>query len=302
MQKQSILKEVWPNFFIVGPPKTGTTSLYEYLKKVPEIYMSRIKEPTYFSSATVPKDDPVIRPIRNKEEYLNLFKDGNCQKIRGEASATYFSDPKAPIIISKIIPEAKILVSLRDPVERGLSHYRNHIEKFGISFHDKIKKEMNEKSEYCRPNVVLRNGLYNECLKRFLDVFGTKQVKIIIFEEWILEPKNVVEEILQFLGINYKMNEFQNEVHNPYKPLRTPRGSISKYFLNSETAKKMAKQIIPISGRKLLQKKILSKEKPKLEISKKDIEFLKEFYHEDVKKVQRLLGRNLAWKNFIKLK
>jgi len=55
--------EVWPNFFIVGAPRAGTTSLYFYLKQVPEIYMSEVKEPNYFSVCSVPKNH-YMKPIR----------------------------------------------------------------------------------------------------------------------------------------------------------------------------------------------------------------------------------------------
>jgi len=65
--------ERWPNFFIVGAPKAGTTSLHHLMKPIPEIYMSPVKEPNYFSSSTISNDHP-IAPIRNKKKHLDLFK------------------------------------------------------------------------------------------------------------------------------------------------------------------------------------------------------------------------------------
>ena len=64
--------ETWPNFFIVGAPKAGTSSLYAYLKDIPGIYMSPIKEPNYFSAATIPATSS-FGPIRDKKKYLSLF-------------------------------------------------------------------------------------------------------------------------------------------------------------------------------------------------------------------------------------
>ena len=66
--------DIWPNFFIVGATKAGTTSLYEYLRTILKIYMSPIKEPNYFNHVAVPNDDPIKFMIRDKKKYLELFK------------------------------------------------------------------------------------------------------------------------------------------------------------------------------------------------------------------------------------
>ena len=113
----------WPNFYIVGAPKAGTTSMYEYLKNVPGIYMSAIKEPNYFSINTVPDNHPVLKPIRDKMKYLSLFDDVTNEKIIGEASPDYLPDPDAPHLIHQVAPHAHIVIILRDPVERAFSDY-----------------------------------------------------------------------------------------------------------------------------------------------------------------------------------
>ena len=90
--------ERWPNLFIVGAPKAGTTSLYHYLNQAPEIYMSPIKEPNYFSAKTMGDKHPV-KPIRNKKKYQHLFENDKNSKYIGEASPTYLDDPEAPFLI-----------------------------------------------------------------------------------------------------------------------------------------------------------------------------------------------------------
>ena len=87
--------DIWPNFFIVGAQKAGSTSLYEYLKNMPEIYMSPIKEPSFFSVKIIPENHPQ-EAIRDKKEYLKLFEKVKDEKIIGEASPTYLADPEAP--------------------------------------------------------------------------------------------------------------------------------------------------------------------------------------------------------------
>lgn len=117
--------EKWPNFFLVGVSKAGTTSLYNHLKDVPEIFMSPRKESHYFSRKILPINHSE-RPIRNKKKYLKLFKNVSQEPIIGDASATHLSDPDAPKLIHEISPHAKILISLRDPVDRAYSAYLMH--------------------------------------------------------------------------------------------------------------------------------------------------------------------------------
>ncbi|MEX0656428.1 MAG: sulfotransferase domain-containing protein, partial [Nitrosopumilaceae archaeon] len=117
-----MIHELWPNFFIVGADKAGTSSLYAYLMNIPGIFMSRYKEPNYFSTMTF-GDNHDLRPIRDKKKYLELFKNVKNEKIVGEASPSYLGDKEAPKLIHKVSPEAKILICLRDPVERVYSHY-----------------------------------------------------------------------------------------------------------------------------------------------------------------------------------
>ena len=109
--------ETWPNFFIVGAPKSGTTSLYEYLKQIPQVYMSPVKEPHYFSKSIVP-DNHFLKPIRDKKKYLNLFEGAKNEIAIGEASPTYLADPEAPKLIHELVPNAHIIIILRDPIER----------------------------------------------------------------------------------------------------------------------------------------------------------------------------------------
>ena len=126
----------------VGAPKSGTTSLFAYLKTVPDIFMPEIKEPNYFSIVNVPKDSH-SKPIRDKKKYLELFKKVKDEKIIGEASVSYLSDPKAPKLIHKEVPDAHIIIIIRDPIERAYSHYfnkvRSNIEK--KSFHEAIDEK-----------------------------------------------------------------------------------------------------------------------------------------------------------------
>jgi len=287
--------ETWPNFFIVGAPKAGTTSLYAYLKNVPGIYMSPIKEPNYFSVSTHFKLGK--KPIRDKKKYLSLFKKVKDEKIIGEANPSYLSDPETPKLIHQTVPNARILISLRDPVERAYSAYLMTIRRGFTKKSFSQQMENTLSNEILPSGKVLTRGLYFNPVKKYLDIFGQKQVKIIIFEEFIKNPKTFIEEILEFLGYNKPLETFENEVHNPYAVVRS---SVTKYIFQNDTVRKFA-QIIPSSSRRILKERVMLKQQPKPKMNEEVKKKLVNFFHDDVEKLKTLLGRDLPWKNFDKL-
>ena len=94
----------WPNFFIVGVAKGGTTSLYNYLQEIPGIFLPIRKESHYFSRKTIPEDHSE-KPIQNKVDYLKLFEKASEKSIMVDASASHLSDPDAPKLIHEVSPE-----------------------------------------------------------------------------------------------------------------------------------------------------------------------------------------------------
>jgi len=300
MKTQENKQEKYPNFFIVGAPKAGTTSLYEYLRNVPGIFMSQNKEPNYFNINTRMEGE-YYRPIKKKSEYLKLFEQVKDEKIIGEASSGYFYDQDTPKLLHQISPNARILISLRDPVERAFSHYLMKFYK-GYSnrnFNEEITDELSNKVDKNNIIVRLEAGFYNQHIKRYLNFFDKNQIKIIIFEEWLKNPKFVLNEIFRFLSISQTINNFEEEVHNAFAIKEKPRGNISQYILKNKTASKITRKFIPSSRRRFIIKKIFMSrpEKPILEPA--DRELLIKLYQNDVKKLKKLLGRDLPWFNFL---
>ena len=114
-----------PTFFIVGAPKAGTTSLYHYLEEHPEVYMSPIKETNFFSSKQMQEQELYYdaTPIQSKNQYLELFKDVSQEKQVGEASVSYLYYTGVAKKILEFNPKAKIVIMLRNPVDRAFSHF-----------------------------------------------------------------------------------------------------------------------------------------------------------------------------------
>ena len=124
-----------PNFIVIGASKAGTTSLYEYLKQHPQIYMSPMKELRFFAiegekvDFCGPWDRIEIErySIKTLEDYKNQFQGVTDEIAIGEASPWYLYSEKAPKSIKSYIPDAKLIAILRDPVDRAYSHFSMHV-------------------------------------------------------------------------------------------------------------------------------------------------------------------------------
>ena len=209
-------EEIWPNFFIVGAQKAGTTSLYFYLKDIPQVYMSPLKEPFYFAPHAVHNSASDI--IRDKKEYLRLFEKANGHIAIGEASPIYLWDPDAPKLIHQTVPHARIIMILRDPIERAYSIYLEKVRYSGVksSFYDELMRDYKSQDKLYGPSqLYVEMGMYYEQVKRYFDTFGREQVKVIIFEEFIQHPEQTVNEVLAFLGVNNTVTADMMEHYNP---------------------------------------------------------------------------------------
>jgi len=281
--------EKWPNFFIVGAPRAATTSLDDLLKRSEGVFMPSHKEPHYFSSI---ESSILWTAIRDKKKYLALFKKAPEGALIGESSTSYSWDPTSAKSIHQIVPEAKIIISLRDPVERAYSHYLLRIGG-GItySFSEAIKIALDTKNDFVQ-RIIILGGWYNEQVKRYLETFGKKQVKVLIFEEFIKNPKKTMKEIFEFLNLK---NEPPEEVELVHNILTKPRSKIALSLLQNTTVRKIARNLLPASVAVFGVKQVLGKKISKPPMLEKDRIFLQNLYRNDVKNLQKMLNIKLPW-------
>lgn len=291
-------QEIWPNFFIVGAVKAATTSLYYYLKDIPGVYMSPVKETRYFSTRNV------LREITDKNEYLDLFRKAADHDAIGEATPSYLWDPDTPGLIHQVVPAARIIMILRDPIERAYSHYLMDLRYTGRtkSFYDELIEGYNSQEKVKivgESNLYVDLGMYYEQVKRYFDVFGRERVKVVIFEEFVKDPVGTVNEILAFLEVNHRVSQIDSNQYNPYS---LSRSRISVWFnafihwLHNKNLKPYKTlHLFPDYMKVTLADRILFKNAPKPQMPAEARDFLQKVYHEDVIKLQELLGRTLPW-------
>lgn len=198
-----IIKNRYPNFFIVGASRAGTTSLWIYLKEHPEIFMPEIireKEPCYFTNLN---GRPSFR------EYMRIFENAENKKIVGEASSNYLCAPESPKLIKDYNPDAKIIICLRNPVDRAYSLYRWMISE-GYEWISPFEKALTFENERikCRKSfnyydyLYFSTGLYAEQIERYMFTFSPEQLHITLFDDLTTVPLITIQKIYRFLNVN----------------------------------------------------------------------------------------------------
>jgi hypothetical protein len=306
-----------PSFFIVGAPKTGTTSLYHYLNQHPQIYMSPIKEPCYFASEVrlerfSPEFESCAKSrsrrlgaylagprgvdpggiVADWEDYLKLFKNVDCETAIGEASVCYLWSSTAAANIFSQIPEAKIVMILRDPAERAFSQYLQYAANGMVrqSFREHIQCcARNTSHEFNTLHPFLEYGLYYGQVKAYLDLFPSANVRIYLYEEAWNDPPRFLKAIFEYLSVD---SEFKADVSRRSLERRAPRLLTSRYMLRKSGLAPRLKTLIP---RPIQESFRIALFKPRgsLRMRAPDRRYLCDYYRDDVGKLSSLLDRDL---------
>lgn len=277
----------WPNLFLVGAAKAGTTSLWRYLGAHPAVFMARIKEPNFFSGY----DEGLFPVVHDEASYLRLFADSRTP-LRGEASPSYLWHEAAAERIRQVSPRAKILIALRDPVERLYALYWQRV-RLGLE-HDGFAAAFARELEPGFPaerSFYVRRGRCAAGVARFRRLFGPN-VRVIVFEELVRDPRGELAAVFAFLGVDPDVAE-RIEVgrHNPFA---LPRNRVAASLLGSASARRIARRLVPLALRARLETALL-KTGPKPELDRDTDQRLTAFFQPDVRELEALLGRTLPW-------
>lgn len=218
--------EFRPNFFVVGTFKGGTTSLHQYLSQHPDIFMPKLKETRYFAFIKTTDDldgkkmDPAQYPIRTEDQYLALFDAAESQKAIGEASPIYLDSPNVAKRIASFDPDAKIIVSLRDPIARALSGYQMWV---------RSGKENRPIDVALQPGERWVEGsIYAPKLEQYYRYFPPEKIKVILFEDLIRDAKQTVCDLFDFLEV---APNFNVDTRNSFNSGGMPRSRIAQKSL-----------------------------------------------------------------------
>ncbi len=295
-----------PNFFIVGAPKCGTTSLHYYLQQHPNIFMSNYNEPHYFG-----KDLNKLNNVHitEKNKYMNLFSNVKNEIIIGEKSPYYLFSSLAPLEINKFNPNAKIVIMLRHPTDMIYSmhsqyYYSGNESERSFSKALVLENERKQGKSIPKNTDLIEKLLYKTYvyklpsqIKVYLDVFKKENIEFILLEELINITDQTYNKLLRFLGLHTSITPNYNII-NPHKTFRLKiiRDCIKQY---SPILGKMRKKIMdkPLGIIKFI-KEINTRYSKKSSLDPRIKEKLDEEFLPIIKELERIMHRDLShWYN-----
>jgi len=296
--------DVKPNLFIVGAQKSGTSALAGWLGQHPQAYISFPKEPGFlaFGENGYPYKDgygneaPASQYVVNSEPaYLALFANATPgQTVIGEASTWYFAIPGMARRIKSYNPDAKLVVILRNPVERAYSawcHARSDMlepcEKFSTALAMEARRGEVEFLLRYR-----RMGLYSQALAEYQAAFPSRQLLVLFYEDLRANPADTWRQLCDFLGIDARQAPV---FEHRYNRSGQPRHRFLHRLLRSHRLKRLVRPVLPHKFALRLKQQVDGvnlREFPAIDTASRAE--LREYYREDIEQLSQLTKRDLA--------
>lgn len=294
-------RKMKPNFLIIGAAKSGTSSLFYYLRQHPDVFMSSLKEPKFFAlegqllDYKGPDQGININSVTTLKEYMALFTKVRDESAIGEASPLYLYSNSAAQRIKHYIPKVKLIVVLRNPVDRAFSSY-THLLRDGLetlSFADGLQAESERIHSKWSPLYHYRAaGFYYQQLSRYFELFPSQQIKIYLHEELNQNSLEVVQDIFRFIGVD---DSFIPDLKRSNVSGIPKSRFIHSLLKHENPAKSLLKPLMPKVFRENLKTLVSSRnlgEKPKLDLGLR--QELVKVYRRDISMLQSLIDRDLS--------
>ena len=312
-----------PDFFIVGAAKSATTSLYAYLRDHSGVFTPFWKEPHFFSYAELAPYRFV--PAANLFQYVHLFDRARADQIIGEASTSYLYEYEKTIrrmreVYGDDVKKIKIIISLRNPVDRAFSHYSMYrlygLEPLGFdeALAAGVFPRLDENLDTDRFGILidyLQAGMYYEAVKAYMEVFPC--VHIVLYDDMRRDPAAVMRDIFHFLGVDETISIAADAPH--YNATGAPRFEFFNALLNGLQKALMAKRsrvkktlmwltgwfvdwkVVRVQiGRRILDKlqhlRFMNVKKSSMPAASR--QRLRELYRPDIVQLQKLINRDLS--------
>lgn len=298
-----------PNFMIIGAGKSGTTALYEYLSEHPDVFMSPVKETNFFAlegdKLIDPKDDPEQMyhypwSITNWDEYVNLYNGVTTEKAIGEVSPMYLYSEEAAFRIKQRLPDVKLIVILRNPVDRLYSRFM-HLARENRKPTSRFEDALERGNIWWRRNDLVKEGFYHNHLKKYFQLFEPSQIKVILYDDLKSDPLRVIQNIYDFIGVDGWFEPDLNAEYNVSGLIKNP--VIDKFIGQKSVIKELAKRVTPkfteaITSNQQLRKWVNQLRRKNL--TKVPIPngirnaMIQSIYGEDINSLQSLINRDLT--------
>lgn len=295
---------ILPNFVIAGTARSGTTSLYYYLKQHPDIGFSKQKEPKYFSSIGLnfphagPGDQNVEKlMVRDLDSYAKLFEGLEGKSRIGEASSDYlYHHDHSAAEMRRVLGDVQIILCLRNPVDRAYSAYQNLIrdQRETLPFVEALAAEdQRVAANWDWMWAYKRGGLYADQVGTFMRTFSS--VKVVLFEDMEKDSQATVRELFDFLGV---ARDVPVDTRTRYSHSGKARNRLVAFLSDRDNTvafalRRLALRLLPRSMLERIASRSLAKE----EMDGGVRDELRRYFRDDIARLEVLLGRSLAvWK------
>ncbi|MDJ0713346.1 MAG: sulfotransferase [Prochloraceae cyanobacterium] len=293
-----------PNFLIVGAAKAGTTALHAYLKQHPKIYMSSQKETNFFAleGETVNFQGPGDKETNDFSMvslpvYQAEFKGVTNEVAIGESSPLYLYSPKAPERIRAHLSNVRLIIILRNPVERAYANFL-HLIRDDREPHKDFTQALQDEPKRIEENWewfwhYIQIGYYAKQIQRYYHIFDRSQIGIYLYEDFRKNPVALLQDIFGFLNVD---DTFVPDMKIRPNKSGMPKNQFFHQLLTKPNPIKTAlKPLFPA----VLRQKIQHSNLVKPEISPEVRQQLSALYREDILNCQDLIDRDLShWLNY----
>jgi len=295
-------KQFEVDFFVIGAARAGTTSLYNYLGQHPDIFLPLVKECNYFSRVESmikevyrdPKEGQEyhMRIIRSYEVYKRLFKNARPGQSKGEVSPSYLFDIQTAQRIKAHNPKSRIVVSLRNPVERAYSHFQMH-NATGYEPCDDFMQALNAPKNpiWGGGNIYLEASRYYPQLKPYYDLFPREQIHVMVYEEWIQNPQTALKEVFGFLGLDPNAEVDKPQTHN--RGVRGKRKGLLN-LIRTIRINELINKLLPRKATDLIKEKLFVDDSALDPLSDEVYEVLIKQFVQDIRQTEALTGIPLS--------
>ena len=290
---------ILPNFLIIGAAKAGTTALHNYLQQHPQIYLTPDKETNFFAFEGINIDfqgigDEALKEfsITDLATYQKQFIGVTNESAIGEACPLYLYHAEAAKKIHHYIPDCRLIIILRNPIDRAYANYlhlirdnRETLQNFDRALAAESQRIENNWEWFWHYTQV---GYYTKQIQRYYDLFDRNQIAIYLYEDFVDSPIYLLQNIFKFVGVD---NDFVPDLSiRPNKSGKPKNKLLHQLLMKPNPIKTILKPLFPAAIRQKIQHRNLAK--PQMSITTK--QKLTQLFREDIVACQELIQRDLS--------
>ena len=295
-----------PHFFVVGAAKAGTTAVYHWLQAHPDVFLPAVKEPGYFAYSgrpAAPKEGPYdpeyVRQITvDNQSYAALY-DAAGSRLTGDISPVYLLDENAAARIAAVRPDARIVVLLRNPVDRAFSQFLHHVRdslETCLTLEDALEKENGRlRDGWSWGHGYATHGHYAAQVDRYLAVFPREQILFLEYRDLQVAPGACWQRVCAHLGLEHqplRRNDRVNATSDMTQVSARPR--LARLMRHPGATQQFLKQLMPADFRSKLRRFLDGRGRPVPVLSDDTRTLLAARYRGEKGRLEEQTGLSLA--------